>query len=459
MVEKTRKNRKNKILKVIIGVVISIVSVSIISHILFHSLRKYEQVDTFQFEKIYSKEQLTQDTNLLFEKIESIHPGITVERADQFTNNSFDLVTNEHFIQIHSSAVDNIDQDMSGREYVKYILPSITILNDEHTEIDFFEFEDMQNQKFFPLDIKIDFIHGECIVESEYQNIPKNSVITEINGEPVSDILQHITTYFSGVSVAQKENYVRQYYKEALYIYFGNVDYEITLKDGESFLLEPIQYSSSEKVPYSYQIENDTVFFTYQEFIDPDEEFEDFLNEMFFTIKEKDIQNLVIDLSDNRGGDSYYGDMILYYLTDEEFTQISSSAVKASKDSKDFFLSYIPAFTRWAFPQYYIPPLSQLFSVRDGEFATIDINKSSKSMHNKFQGNVEVRVNPGTMSSASLLAATIEEYHLGHITGINGGGYASHFGNQLRVYMDNSGLPVFIPCSYNYGNTSGSLIQ
>jgi hypothetical protein len=167
---------------------------------------------------------------------------------------------------------------------------------------------------------------------------------------------------------------------------------------------------------------------------------------------------LVIDLRQNEGGSSSYGDELLRYLTAEPFAQLSRSEIAVSREIRNEFIGYVPGFLRWVPLQYLHPLLRPLWTNELGQTATIRFDPvQPEERPLRFHGHVTVLIGPGTMSSASLLAATIKEHDIGTLVGRPAGGYATHYGNVIETRLPNSGLPVDMPTSVNYGNSTGPI--
>jgi C-terminal processing protease CtpA/Prc len=103
--------------------------------------------------------------------------------------------------------------------------------------------------------------------------------------------------------------------------------------------------------------------------------------------------------------------------------------------------------------------LRSLWRTSIGEKAQVRFNPISPGVNPQiFKGQVIVLIGPGTMSSASLLAATIKEFDIGTLVGEETGGYPTHFGNTLSFHLPNTGLKVEIASTVNYGNGTGPVV-
>jgi hypothetical protein len=290
--------------------------------------------------------------------------------------------------------------------------------------------------------------------------------VIAINGLPAEELRSTMITYYSGTRDEQKLFYVQQNFQEALYFIFGFGD-SFTLLIGDpaldeinSYVVSGKTFSEPDPEAFSYEIiAPDTMLFTYNAFEDENDEFTHFLQSMFATAQQQDIQHLIIDIRGNQGGASAYGDEILAYLLTEPYQQISRVEVTISEEVKDEFIAYVPAFIRWFPVQYFHPLLKPLWTGAVGETATVTFDAADPGDNAlRFDGDVYLLIGPGTMSSASLFAATMQKYDAGILIGGETGGYATPFGNIVDAYLPNTGLRVWMPTSVIYGNSTGPVV-
>lgn len=444
-------NRIKKIVSISLG---SIAIFMTLSFLIYGILFRPKTIEEYDFDKIYTKKKLQNDADQLFYTLLTTHPAITKERDLKLGDHTFNLLSEREFEEEEKIFLNQINQDMTGREYIKKLLPVLSKIGDEHTEIEFFNpniFTEINQVKKFPYDLTFDknniYLSRNTIINGHFY--PKNSKIQKINSVESDELLSHLICYFSGFNNAQRQNYVKHYYREAMYLEFGEKENQTITIDGVTQFISLKSKKVDSIEPYSYSIKGNEINLKLSEFVD-DKNFRLFLKKMFAEAKKRNVTNLVIDVRNSRGGATQAGDDLLFYLTDKEFSQLNYSDIKVSEKSKDYFLSYIPSFLRLSFLQYYIPPLNQIFTSKTGDFVRISFDSKSKKINNPFKGNVIVKANAGTMSSASLLCSTIEKYKLGTVNG-KPGGKSNHFGNQLE-YCTDVGIKMWIPTSFNSGN-------
>jgi C-terminal processing protease CtpA/Prc len=171
------------------------------------------------------------------------------------------------------------------------------------------------------------------------------------------------------------------------------------------------------------------------------------------------IRRLVIDLRTSPGGSAAVGDILLRGLTAQPIRQLRKVTFRVSptlkRELKKFLL---PPALRWLPLQYLSAEGRRLWRAGDGEFVSLDFPETVMKWPEKpFSGEVIVLIGPRTISSASLLAATIRHYRLGTLIGAGGSGSATHYGNIWTLALPHSGLHYTIPTSINEGHEDGPL--
>ncbi len=363
-----------------------------------------------------------------------------------------------------------INRPRSRLELYRELAPVANLLNDEHTMV--FPVDGDIERVYGPdahlFPFNIEFIEGKLYVagsSSDQSGITPGTEIISINGVSAAELRETLITFHSGTGDEQKLFYAQENFRQSLFLVFDmSGEFEVVFAGRDSG--ETVGYSISGKVFAMPEVENyrydaispDTILFTYNAFEDEGGEFSAFLQEMFSTARQQDVQHLIIDIRCNQGGASAYGDEIVAYLTDKPFTQLSKADVKISKEIRDDFISYIPAFIRWFPVQYLHPFLRPLWTGALGETVTITLDDIVPEENElRFNGNVYLLTGPGTMSSASLFAATLRKYQLATMVGEAPGGYATMYGNVIDAYLPNTGLKVWMPTSVISGNGIGQI--
>lgn len=293
---------------------------------------------------------------------------------------------------------------------------------------------------YFPANVKV--INHRLYVEEDYsseQQMIAGREITRINGKSAASILQEL--YFCIPSDgAIITNIVDELDYSFPYKYYFFVDqsayFGVTLKDGEGkeetvsikalkqneqrenfkkYVL-PNRVTVNDKNPvYSLQINKEYSTLTLRSFnntkldvhqIKPKK----FFKAIFDTIRQNEVENLVIDLRGNPGGLFLMAQEIMPYLM-----------------TKNPDVPFQRKSTSWK-----------------GKERKYKFKKRSK---NAFEGQLYVLIDGGTFSSASTLARYLKEYSNAVLIGEESGSRYESFaaGSKQYVQLPNSGIEIGIP--------------
>jgi len=454
-------NTLRKIGVALLTLLATLAVLSLVSHF-YISLQKADAQKQRQISyarESFTPEEIREDITYFQSLIEHVHPREIASFPLGRAQTEFTALTNA------------LDQPLTALAFYQEIAPIGNLLNDEHTMVFPAERDLLSMRKsdirFFPFDVQ--FVDEKLYVArnlSDVANIQPGMEVIAINGLAAEELRATMMTYYSGTRGEQKLFYAQQNFREALYLIFGFGD-SFTLLIGDpaldeinSYVVSGKTFSQTDPEEFSYEvIATDTILFTYNAFEDENDEFTQFLKDMFVTAQQQDIEHLIIDIRSNQGGASAYGDEILAYLLTEPYSQMSHVEVTISEEVKSDFIAYAPAFIRWFPIQYFHPMLKPLWTGEVGETATITFDAVVPGDNAlRFTGDVYLLIGPGTMSSASLFAATMQKYDVGALIGGDAGGYATLYGNIVDAYLPNTGLRVWMPTSVIYGNSTGPIV-
>lgn len=420
------------------------------------------------FPKI-EKEKLHRDLDLLYQGLDKFHSGMYWYTPKDSVDLAF------------RNAKSKITTDLNVFEFHKIIAPLVALSREDHTDI-FLpkevkeETNKNQNIRFLPLILV--FLGDKLFCVNNVSNNSaqiENLEIETINGETPKDIVAKIGNLFASDGYIKTVKYsdlsgfnFSKYY----YYYYGIIEkHEVKFKE----ITEPITINSlsisqinanlknnnniikekSENDPLQFKIINTkTAYLDIQTFsnknINKDSKYKtlkNFLKYCFSEIKEKNIKNVIIDVSKNGGGTegnegllySYFGANYQKYSKVRAKTQkvILNNGIDKPIKLKAFGL------------------LERIFlnkKMNDGSLERknnigLGLMAYKKAPKNKFKGNVYVIVSPITYSGGSEFTNMMYSKGLATFIGqeTGGGYYGNTSGYSQNLTLPNSKITIEIP--------------
>jgi len=270
----------------------------------------------------YSAEELLADYNSMKNTIETYSPKLY---ADQ-----------DELEKLYESIESNIQDGTTKLEFLRLLLPLGAALNCGHTHI--YQTEDTSQVKRFPIDIKIIDNKMYIVNNAFIEKAPVGSEITKINQKTVNEIIDIIKSNMS--SDGQNETFKMDTINNYFYmLYLYNIEYcdEFTIEYKDSNSAENTVvvkgYTNDEitqKIPSSYDdwkqydsmFEGDYAILDMNSFYPVGEEtiksYNEFLDNFFLMVKQNKIQNVILDIRGNGGGDPKVASHLFSYLETEE---------------------------------------------------------------------------------------------------------------------------------------------
>lgn len=414
-----------------------------------------------EFPKI-EKQKLQRDLDLLYQGLDKFHSGMYWYTPKDSVDFAF------------LNAKNKISTDLNILEFHKIIAPLVALSREDHTDV-FLpqnikdETNKNENIRFLPL--KVVFLGEKLFCINNASNNPakiETLEIERINGETPKEIVSKIGNLFAS------DGYIKSVkfsdlsggfnFSKNYYYYYGLVEnYEVKFKEiTETITLKSLpiskininlkknsNQSQFEKTnePLQFKIINaKTAYLDIQTFsndiIKKESKYKTlkkFLENCFSEIKEKGIENLIIDVSKNGGGTegnegllySYFGENYQKYLKVRAKTQIAvlDNGIDEPIKLKTFGI------------------LERIFSNKKMPDGSLERKTSfglglmayKKNPKNKFKGKIYVIISPVTYSGGSEFSNMMYSRGLATFIGQEtGGGY---FGNTSG-YGQNLTLPT-----------------
>jgi hypothetical protein len=401
-----------------------------------------------------SAKQLASDFKVFEIALKEAHPGL------------YRYNTPAHFESILAQTALKLDHQMTRQEFYQVLLPVAVQIKCGHTK--FHPDENWSDNFYFGADrvfpLKL-YIHGDkaWILDSYDSKIMaiKGAEVISINNLPMSGIISRLLPGFfsDGSNTTFKYIEMSRYFSA----YYANLieasdSFKIKYRVGNDYTsvgvpsiphsiieqYEKVQSgSTSPGEPYSLGIlEGNTALLTISSFwMGTDRAFKRFLNNSFSKIHELGIENLIIDVRNNEGGNDIRGALLLSWLMSEKFRYYDR--LQLTTNSKYSFAQYAHL------PKFY-GILRHLIKKTDSGTYVWNHNpglKMQKPKKDSYSGKVYILINGASFSVTSEFASVAHylkrAVFVGEETG--GGYYGDNSGTFVIVTLPNSRLNVGIP--------------
>ncbi|MBS4036103.1 MAG: S41 family peptidase [Ignavibacterium sp.] len=365
-------------------------------------------------ETYFTLQQLKQD----FSQLRNIYENQHIKLYEYTSKDIFDSLF-DHQLSL-------INRPMQYHEYFQILAPINDNIGCMHSSIWLpGMFWESGKEKLFPLQIKL--IEGFAVVSGYYSDtvqVPLGSIVLEINSYPVEKIISDLKNSYSSDGFIEQFQYaqVEKRFPMAFARYYGFQErYIITYalpgrKTKERKELIPANLTEVRKIvfknfdhpPPSLRILNDinTAMLRIPSFIfyDRVDYFKAFLDSAFLEIKNKHIENLILDLRGNDGGDPFCAVPLFSYL---------------EKQLVPYFAEEYGRYSEFAKPI----PLAE----------------------NRFSGNLFTLIDKHCGSTNGHFCALLKYHKIGKIIGEEGGSTYKCNARTKEFILDNTKIMVYVP--------------
>lgn len=418
--------------------------------------QKNQQIDVLT--RTYTPAQLQSDFKMLRFILEKAHPSLywyhIKEKLQRKIDSTFFL----------------LNKNMTEREFYQVVSPMLAQIHCGHTTIE--PSENYQNQgKRLPLDFIFSDEKAYILYNYSLQKeIKIGANVLSINGIPIFEILQKILPTLSsdannpqGKWADIEENFANYYdliieQPDTFLLTCQEpitekiVYYKIPAKDDDFLRAYTKNYNEEiqKRKALSFEIlkESKTSILSINSFLPIDfknskQKFKPFIQKVFKTIKKQNIQNLIIDLRQNTGGEMLYVNELFSYVMDKNYTFIDNILV--SSDEK------LPKFEGIEISKNAIYHQKNAqkndtgaFLVKESFYPFLKIQKPKK---NSFKGKIYILIGKKTFSAAALCTSLFYAYQRAIFVGEETGGGANGFtaGDFINLTLPETQLQVEIP--------------
>lgn len=400
---------------------------------------------------------MRQDIDSLVKYLEEAHP------------NPYYRYSKEKFYKDVQSVKNSLNKNLDIVDFYLEAEPLLGKLDDGHTDFHIMKTYNNQNPFVLPYSFKLVTYKPYIICKGAYHTItsqlPTGAEIISINHIPAQKIVKNIVDLNTGENRAFRAEFGAahfDFYLEALYKANGNYNIEyknrgITKstvikgikKDDIDARLKHFNDTAADNISSpekNYTLEliekGKTAVINFKSF--DWNGFTRFTDSAFAVIKQKSIENLIVNLINDSGGDSDVGDEFFQYILNKPFRQydkvleknsellkqrLREHRVNKTKDSSDF----------------------ALLAKTNGSFDTVFYqNVAIRENPVRFNGNVYLLINLETYSSAADFAQCFKYYKRGMIIGEETGGLIKSYGDIVSTHLPHTQLDLTISSKLYY---------
>lgn len=423
--------------------------------------------DFGDFPKI-EKEKLLRDLELLYQGLDKYHSGMYWYTPKDSVDMLFDKVKEE------------LNRDMNVLEFHKLIAPLVGLSREDHTDIylpDNFETTVYKQATFLPLTIVFLGEKLYCVKNASSLDVKlEGKEIESINGETPTEIVNKIGSLFASdgyiktVKLSDLEDFeFSKYY----YYYYGNISsFKIKIAGEDLIELEPLAISSiKENAKKRYPTQNreedeetetlefrilnpTTAYLGVHTFSNSsikknsiNNNLEKFFENSFKTIQEKKIENLIIDVSKNGGGNEGNENLLYSYIGKNyrKYTKVKAKSQEVILDNgidKPIKLKTFGALER-KFGNNKMPDGSYERKKNVG-FGLCAFKKEPRYKYNR---KLFLIISPVTYSGGSEFSNMVYTNGLATFVGqeTGGGYYGNTSGYSRELTLPHSGIMIDIP--------------
>lgn len=372
-----------------------------------------------------------------------------------------------------------IKNDMNALDFYQIVAPIVSFTKEGHCKIaysDEINLFSKKNFKYLPLIIKIiDF--KVYILNDIGDKKTRGMLVSKINGIEADTIMKLFLSIHpsDGYNLTGKLHRIERRFSQYFASFINNQSASFNLEianptsngvtkldnlstlNYEDFIR--LQNETIDKIPnhsfkevstFNMDKENKTATIVFNDFSsnrykDGRKGFQNLLESYFNSIAENKVENLIIDLRKNEGGDQGIEDELLSYLVSKEYIKYKYVEIP----SFDFtFLNYTTYSTKPQQAELENNLRKEFYQATDGRYLNKkEFYKDEKPKKNNFKGKIFILINGLTFSGASEFAALAKNYtnaqFIGEETG--GGYYGNTSGTFLNFTLPNTGLKGRVP--------------
>jgi Peptidase family S41 len=413
--------------------------------------------------------ELVNDFNILKTTIQEIHPDLYRYTSKAVLDGEFD------------SLLRTINTELTEVEFYQKIAPWVALIKNGHTAI---RLPDSYYNQIILLPLRLVEIDKRIYIRTNFSDSASELVgfeIISVNGISIKDIMRRITHYVSLDGFNEDAKYKAAVEDDFAYYYnyvFGQSDYfELELKSPRDQKEIKRKLNGISNTEFNFKYSQDTPFPWTIKKIDTlnavilrigsfnnvankegkQISFKSFLKQTFDEIKEQKVENLIIDLRSNGGGELKNSILLYSYLTDSPFQ--FTKEIEIATVSPPTYIQYTDYNKALKFDSF--APKNVIKQDSNFILAKHFSMETNKPSDNSFRDNLYVIINGQTGSSAGSFTAYVHNEKRGKIIGEENRDNYTGFsaGVPVILTLPNSKIKIYIPLrkfTYATGDDNGN---
>lgn len=389
--------------------------------------------------QLIPKDSLRADLRILKTTLEEAHPALYLYSAKHQIDSVF------------RTTAQHLPDSLTSLEFFKRLLPLIAEIRCSHTRLSPSPRSSDRPKFVQVLPFNILLQDGKCIfvpatADSSFAGVE----VVSIDGHSAREVTDFLLTTLpsDGYNLTSKYRALAKgAFREGYGLFYGQREqYSVIFKksDGtpDTVLMKAVTFNT--EMPLQQAVANelhfagDTAFLTIRTFVQPTHRFSDTMNLLFSRIRAQQSKVLLLDISDNPGGNNGNVPALYSFFTAEPFLHLRSAEAMGVK------LTY----------QRYVlgRPIEHDMRKRltNGNYDVADGYPGARLKRQSdlaFTGKVILKISGNTHSAASEFAALMKYHNRADIIGEETGGcyYGGTGGIYYRLRLPHSGVEITIP--------------
>lgn len=402
-----------------------------------------ELLDKGSYNKALTKEQITEDFQILETTLKNNHPGI------------YDYHSENDFAQIIKSLKTEINAAKNVLDEYRIVSKLISAVSDAHTYVmNPYYSSILQEELLFPIIPQVN--NNQITIDGKR--------LKSINGYPEKEILKQLQSFANsdGNTIPYKNAFIEMEFPLKYFVFMDDAAiFEVVLENGEtkklkgkSYFKEGLRNTQSKpsftidgkqatiKIP-TWEDETASPFNSNLEEMAQNSILGKFVKESMEKVMDAQTEHLIIDLTGNIGGKSGPAALLLSYLIAEPFKYYSEIGISSDRFPTKEYISNkeLVAFYESEDTKKFINEVEGKYFFK--EMLLPKISPQAQA----FSGTVEVLIDKYSLSVSTDVVAILKKNREVKITGDEIGGSLEHYcaGNYINLVLPHSGIEVNIP--------------